>query len=520
MHELVAHFVARWAMLYLGAGLVVAAFLVNRFAPKRKQRIRRVVMIFVLYVLACAGLVAARVFGAHAWVPRFSVASDLLEAFTTINLGALVIFEVFLPALKIDVPTIAGDLAVGAAYLVATLGTLRNAGMDLSGVIATSAVVSGVLALSLQTTLGNILGGVALQLDGSIHAGEWIQLADGTQGKVREIRWRHTVVETRNWDTIIVPNATLLGSNILLLGKREGASVPHRMWVYFCVDFRYPPSTVIAVVTEALAAPIPRVAAEPKPNVVCMDLAKDYRESYAYYGARYWLTDLAVDDPTSSLVRARIHAALKRAGIPLAHPTTTQFIIREDERYEEKREQRHKTRSINALTGLELFHSLTEAERDELATHLCFVPFAAGETMTRQGAVAHYLYVLSAGKAEVVTSEGKVTKKVADLEGPTFFGEMGLMTGEPRQASVIAISDTECYRLDKSGFESILHARPEIADAMSVTLAKRRVELIAVREGLDTDAQKARQVTEQRRILARIQDFFGLDDGSGRPSRG
>jgi CRP-like cAMP-binding protein len=127
---------------------------------------------------------------------------------------------------------------------------------------------------------------------------------------------------------------------------------------------------------------------------------------------------------------------------------------------------------------------------------------------------------LNAGKADVVTSvEGAPPKSVAKLEGPSFFGEMGLMTGEPRLASVIALTDVECYRLDKAGFEEILHGRPEIADHMSDLLAHRRVELIAVREGLDANAKTARQVVERRKILERIQNFFGLDDGSGRPSR-
>ena len=106
-----------------------------------------------------------------------------------------------------------------------------------------------------------IVGGVALQLDHSIHEGDWLQLPDGTQGRVRAIQWRHTVVETRNWDTVIVPNASLLAQNIVILGKRSGKRLQHRMWVYFNVDFRFSPSHVIDVVRDALAAaPIEGVA--------------------------------------------------------------------------------------------------------------------------------------------------------------------------------------------------------------------------------------------------------------------
>ncbi len=166
---------------------------------------------------------------------------------------------------------------------------MKAAGFSASSVITTSAVVSGVLALGMQATLGNIVGGVALQLDGSVHLGDWIKLPDGTQGRVTAIRWRHTAVETGNWDTVIVPNASLLAQNIVILGKRAGKPVQHRMWVYFNVDYRHAPTEVIDVVRDALcAAPIEGVAAEPKPSVLCYDFAKDGRDSFAYYAVRYF----------------------------------------------------------------------------------------------------------------------------------------------------------------------------------------------------------------------------------------
>ena len=182
--------------------------------------------------------------------------------------------------------------------------------------------MSGVIALGMQATLVNIVGGVALQLDGSVHVGDWVQLPDGQQGRVTAIRWRHTVVETRNWDTIVVPNASLLTQNIVILGKRTGRPVQHRMWVYFNVDFRYAPSQVIGVVTEALcAAPIEGVAADPRPNVICYDFAKDGRDSFAYYAVRYWLTDLAARRPDQlAHPDARLHGAQARRHPPRAAP--------------------------------------------------------------------------------------------------------------------------------------------------------------------------------------------------------
>ncbi len=505
---------SRWTLLLLALGVTFIAFLVNRFAPKKRRRIRRVVLIFALYVLSSGAYLALQAAGMHAWAGRLQLMADLLEAFTVVNILALAVFDIALPAARVELVAITSDLIVGIAYIASTLGVMRSADVNPSSIVATSAIVSGVLALSLQATLGNILGGVALQLDGSIHVGNWIQLDGGKQGKVKEIRWRHTVLETRDWDTIIVPNASLLSSNITILGKREGASVPHRMWVYFNVDYRFSPARVISVVNDALqSAPLERVAPEPKPHAICMDFAKDNRDSFAYYAVRYWLTDLAVDDPTSSLIRTRIHAALKRANIPLARAASTVFFQADGDDAEEQRNLRHRERRVSVIRDLDLFRSLTDPERAFVADRLNYFPFTSGETMTRQGATAHWLYILTAGTAEVRTSvDGAPPKLVATLHAPDFFGEMGLMTGEARLADVVACTDVECYRLDKEGFQKIITERPEIAKAMAAHLAKRRVELIAVREGLDAEAKHLREAQERVRILEKIQSFFGLGE--------
>ena len=502
---------SRWTFVLIAGAVILLAFLVNRFAPQKRRRIGRVVTIFVLHIVAFGLCQVAKATGASVWAERLYILSELLEAFTIVNIGALAIFDLALPAVGFDVVSITSDLLVGLAYIATTIGVLHGAGMNLSSVIATSAIVSGVLALSLQTTLGNVIGGVALQLDGSVHLGDWIQLENGKQGKVREIRWRHTVVETRDWDTIVVPNASLLSSNITILGKRDGRAVPHRMWVYFNVDFRYPPARVIDVVTEALrGSPIERVADEPPPNVVCLDFARDTRDSFAYYAVRYWLTDLAVDDPTSSAVRHRIHTALRRAAIPLASPLLGVRLTQEEVAVERAKNEEHERR-VQTVRGVELFESLTDDERSFVVDHLTYAPFSKSETMTRQGAVAHWLYLLASGSGEIrVSGDDGTTKTVATIHGPTFFGEMGLMTGEPRFASVVATTDTECYRLDKSGFEQILQKRPEIAKQISALLARRRVELVVVREGLDAEGRKERESMEQQRILKRIEEFFGL----------
>ncbi|TMB30069.1 MAG: mechanosensitive ion channel [Deltaproteobacteria bacterium] len=502
-----------WTTVILLGILVALAAFVGRFAPKKRRRIRRATILVMLYVTTFGVAALLHVIHAEGWSRRVWFLADLFEVLVVIDFVAILLFDLVLLALRIEIANIVHDLALGAAYILAVIGMLHRSGVQLSGIIATSAVVTVVLGLSLQATLGNVLGGIALQLDDSIHLGDWLQLPSGQQGKVKAIRWRHTVVETRNWDTVIVPNASLLNENIVILGAREDQPTQHRMWVYFNVDFRYSPDEVIRVVEDTMhSTPVPNVAAFPPPQAVCFDFSRQGEASYANYALRYWLTDLAQDDPTSSAVRVRIYVALKRAGIPLAVPGTAVFVSHDDPEHRERKTEREIAHKMAALEHVEMLASLSTEERLQLANSMRLAPFGRGEVITRQNAAAHWLYVLTKGEVEVrIRADNGVEKIVTRLCAPNVFGEMGVVTGEPRSASVIAATEVECYRLDKEAFQRVLKVRPQIMDSVSGVMARRRVELATVREGLDADQRKERVKEERNRILASLQTFFGLD---------
>lgn len=507
-------------VLGLFLAVVIVAALVNRFRPTQRPRLRRVVTVFGMFAVATATGIAFHAAALPAWGDGTLVAAQILQAFTLVSLSAILVLGIALPAVGIELAMIVSDLIVGTGYVVVALVILAHHGLDPTGALVSGAVVSAVLAISLQSTLGNIIGGVALQLDGSVREGDWIQLDSGKQGRVRSVRWRHTVIETRDWSTIIVPNAQLLSTTITILGKRDGRPVPQRMWVWFNIDYRFAPSRVVQVVTEALhAAPIENVAEDPRPSVVCMDFTHDLRESVATYAARYWIHDLATDDPTSSRVRARIYTALQRAQIPLAVPAHTAFVELKDEARLARRIDRRVEEQFAALKTVHLFHALTDDELHTLAAGMSHVLYTAGEIITRQGAIAHWLYVMTSGAVDIrikVDPDGpggmpEQIAVVAHSTAPDFFGEMGLMTGEPRSADVVATTDVDCFRLGKDTFKTVLLGRPEIVTELSAKLASRRVELIAVRDGLDAGAKREREASERERILRGIKAFFALD---------
>jgi small-conductance mechanosensitive channel len=506
-----------WLGIIGGALIVVAGALRLRHradSGRAKIRLRRTVVLFVPYAVLGGLATYGHLLGDGLWLSVARIAADFLALLLTINLIAVALFDVALKIVRLHAPDILHDLAIGAMYALALVWLMHRSGVNLASIVATSAVATAVIGLSLQSTLGSIIGGLALQVDDSLTAGDWVELENKTQGQVKQIRWRHTVIETRDWDTLIVPNNQLLNQTIKVLGKRGGQTVPHRMWVHFHVDFRTPLHEVIGTVDDALhAAPIEGVAADPRPSTVCLDLAREHGQSSVHYASRYWLTDLARDDPTSSAVRERIFAALKRRQIPLAIPAMAVFVANDDATRAQRKERRQKTHVRAGLKRVALFSGLAEEELEDLAKSVVIAPFAAGELVTRQGAKANWLYVLVDGQVEVTvtTPEGE-TKHVGTLSAPDFFGEMALMTGAVREATVLATTDIECLRVDRSVFGTLLEHRPEIAREVALILAERRVMLDAVRENLDAESLGRRVEGERNRILNAVQSFFGLKD--------
>lgn len=471
-----------------------------------RARFRFAFSLFTFFlVLLVATAVTATLRGSSA--DELRVVTGLVGTLAGVGLVSVVVFEGVVRRFRPNIPRIVPDVLTTIAGLVALMRASSHLGLDLSGVIATSAVLTAVIGLSLQDTLGNILGGLALQMDGSIEVGDWVKIGD-LSGRVSEIRWRFTAIETRNWETVIFPNSVLTRGQVIVLGKRGGQPMQWRRWVYFHVDFRHAPTDVIAVVTQALLAqPIRNVAATPAPNCITMD----FDESSTKYAVRYWLTDLAVDDPTDSEIRTRIFFALARAKMSPAIPAQTIFVTEHDEERAQAKREADYARRVKALRGVEIFRDLTDNDRQALAESLHHAPFAAGETMTREGAKAHHLYILVSGEVSVRVGGIEDSNEVARLKAGAFFGEMALLTGEQRRATCIALSDVDCYRLDWGAFRGLLEKNPELSEQVAAVLVERQAGLDVVRERVDGAQEATRRAESQRDLAFKIRTFFQLD---------
>ncbi|HYC93925.1 MAG TPA: cyclic nucleotide-binding domain-containing protein [Thermoanaerobaculia bacterium] len=486
----------------LGAVIAVCAAIVLFARPERKATLRIFVIYLAALVFSVAAVVAARLNQAET-AKVLVLLQHVLTGAVALNLVVLLLFAVVLRRLHVEPPRLARDLVLGLGYIAVVLYLCTLYHVDVAGIIATSAVVTAVIGFSMQEVLGNVMSGLALQIDRSIVPGDTIRIGD-VQGVVRDINWRRVSIESTDGDLHIVPNSKFVQDQVIVAGKRWQGSVAQRRSVFFDVGYTEAPARVIDIVMNALARGVPDVATDPKPDVVMTDI----QGSACRYAVRYWLTKIDDGVAVDSVIRSRVMFALRRGGIML-DPHATDVVLH---RGVAATLEPPIAERVHALRGVSLFESLTHQEMQEMAEWLVYTPFTRGETIIVQGGSVDHLYILTRGSVEVRLAVDGATRAVATISAPSFFGEMGMLTGEKRSASIVALEEVECWRLDREAFGRVLEARPEIADGVSEALAERLAEHVAAREGLSEEARRLRIDSEQRSLVKRIYSFFSLEE--------
>jgi small-conductance mechanosensitive channel/CRP-like cAMP-binding protein len=488
---------------------ITFAFLLASARPVVRTRLR-IGVILLLFSLLCVLVATVTAYAApgaqqSALGTLLRLLSNLFFTLGSLQVCATTLFGFVLPPLRLEPAPILRDTLLGLGYIATLLYVLNQQGVNLSGIVATSAVLTGVIGFSLQDTLGNVMGGVSLQLDRSIARGDTIRV--GTiEGIVRETGWRQTSIETSDWDTVLIPNSVLTKSSVIVLGRSAARAVRlHRVSIPFAVSLDHNPDDVIRTVERALLGhAIGNVATSPAPNCILTKLQQDT----GVYALRYGIFNTLDTGSTNSQIHRRLVGALQRAGIRLAAPPQDIVILpppAEDAPVPPKELEAR----LAAIAAQPMLTPLTEEERHSVAAALTKARFTQGDIVNYQGEQADYLYILAKGEAEVrvIDSDGSA-KRVATLRRGDMFGEMGMMTGQPRAATVAASTELVCFRLDKDAFQATLTRRPEIAEAISLLLAERRVELDGVASG--GGDQTARVTQTQSELLTRIKAFFLL----------
>ncbi|HEX9276791.1 MAG TPA: mechanosensitive ion channel family protein [Casimicrobiaceae bacterium] len=498
--------------LWFSAVALLLGLITMRFRPE----LRRSVLVNLF--LIALGLGGLGVLSRYQPIPQqLTIAVIPREiCLLIVALGNIRIFITFMTSVLLArraVPRILGEVTMALSVVVYALIRLDAVGVNPTSLIATTTVAGAAVAFAMQSTLGNLLGGISLQLDNTCRIGDWIEIDGGVTGEVVSIRWRYTALATVYNATIIIPNAELMKSRVTLLGRRGDQRIPWRRPIEFGVGYEWTPGQVIAVVHAALErAEIPFVATEPMAHCICTA----FEASAIKYVVYYWLTDIKSYLVTDSRVRVHVYAALGRAGmeIPISR---SDLYLHSGRHLQLTRSEREQESRVALLRSLQLFAPLTDDETHALAAQLIGTPFGPGDMATRQGEPSDSLYILARGQVgifrDAAPGSSAARQRLTTLPAPSIFGEMGLLTGEARSATIIAESDVLCYRLDKRGFEDIIRARPEIAEAISKEVAERLAANDARLALLSAEARARATGTRASELVRKIRQFFGLDPG-------
>ncbi len=407
--------------------------------------------------------------------------------------------ELPIPRLVIDVLT----FIVMATLAVVLLNTLFN--VKLTAFLVTSTVLSAVIGLSLQDILGNVFAGLSLQLERPYDMEDWVSI-DGIEGEIEEMNWRVLTIRTRDNDLMSVPNATVSKTVVTNFTKPTKL---HLMHVPVGVAYSHSPERVKTVLLGAVSD-TSGISAKPSPAV----FLNNFGESSIKYDVRFWIKDFSREPHIGDAVRSRIWYCLQRAGMGIPFPIRDVYLHTVAHDHDTKLQAELNREIIEELNKVQLFEPLSHEQITELASYSSLLRYTRGESIVRQKETGDSLYIIRTGSVEISIQIGKNDPTIlANLGAGKCFGEMSLLTGEPRSATVTAIEETQVVVVTKKGIQHILENNPNLIEPLTKMLEDRRAEQAKSKESSAKDKKKTTMSSAKNQkedLLARVKSFFKL----------
>ncbi|MGH6991035.1 MAG: cyclic nucleotide-binding domain-containing protein, partial [Stellaceae bacterium] len=328
-------------------------------------------------------------------------------------------------------------------------------GLALSGLLVTSGIIAAAAGFALQPTATDLISGISLNFrEGTMKLGDWIQIAGGVTGKVVQITWADTHLQTLDDRTVVIRNSRLIEQQMM---NFNAPTRPFQNRLRIVVGYEAPPDRVAAILETAMRA-VPQIPAEPKsykPYVVIEELTEN-GVAYALY---YYCTDYPDLQFVTHAVSVNALKFLDQAGFAPAY-AKREFYNGRAPRAERGIERRINIAAI--LRRVPLFDSFGAPEIDELARGLALQPAKPGAVIVTEGDPGASLFIVVSGLLDVMKrTESGEARKVALLAPGQVFGEWSLLTGAARSATVIAAADTGLLEITKQELEPILSRHPE-----------------------------------------------------------
>ncbi len=423
---------------------------------------------------------------------RFLLLASLLQSI--LLLATACVWE----RIRKPLPQIVIDVLRWITVVIAFIALLHEGGINAQNLFTGSAMLTAALGFALKDTLGNVFAGLAIHAEHPFEVGDWIQYDTNPAhiGRVVEVNWRATKVITLDEAYVIIPNGQLAQASIRNFTKPDPWS---RRSLFIMAPYGVPPQRIQTIMLDAIRGSF-GVLDHPTPSVV----TNDFKDRGVEYWVRFFTKDFDKRDRVDGMARDRIWYALARHGIHIPVSThevrVTQLPSPPVESIAEAIERR--TNSLRAIGLLEVFH---HHELQQVAQEGSERLYAVGESIVRQGAAGESMFVILQGHVEVSARNGDgPATRLATLKSGDYFGEMSLMTGSPRTATVTSLEETRVLEISKDSFGRIIAARPDLVETLGTALQSR----MADRDLALANAKK--ETTESGDVFRRIRQFFAL----------
>jgi small-conductance mechanosensitive channel/CRP-like cAMP-binding protein len=446
--------------------------------------------------------------GAAVFYPRISqqlnFISWLVFTYAALRLGLYIYGDLFIVRWKRgSFPAAFKNIITTFVIIVVALVLLKEIlDINVTSLIATTTVLTAIIGLALQSTLTNILAGLTIHLEKPLKQGDWIS-AGGYEGRVMDISIRSTRIMTNENNEVFIPNSKVLGEAVVNYSLPDTVQV---RTLTVGVSYSVPPNKVRTAILEVLSV-VPRVLKFPAPVVRVVN----YGDFAIQFEIRYPISDFAAHAEIGAEIMNLLWYKFKRSEIEIPYPVRSIQIKQMTPEVLRVDQERRADEIFGMMENVEIFSPLSKTELKDLVAHVSVKTYAVGEMPVRQGEPGDSFYIIKGGRVDVIVEKSTGERAVVATLGPgNFFGEMSLLTGAVRTASIDVKEDAEFIVIEKESFGSTLAQNPAIAESLSRILAERQAGLHAGWERLDTAALERRKMDASGQMLSKIREFFGL----------
>ncbi len=495
-----------WAMTF-SIILFIAGLLAAGFFAKKSLLLKpagAALKLIVLFVSVQVFLNFEAVEALSRLSKHLNFLSWLVFAFAMLRLGLYAYGDLFIVrGRRGSFPAAFKNTITAVILVVVALVLLKEIlNINVTSLIATTTVLTATVGLALQSTLANMLAGLTIQIEKPLKQGDWISVG-GHEGRVMDITLRSTRILTIENNEVFIPNGKVL-SEAVVNYSRPGSTTVRKLGVG--VSYSVPPNTVRDAVTDALSG-IPAVRKNPAPVVRVLS----YGDFSIHYEIRYAINEFFRYVEIEAEIMNLLWYRFKRSGIEIPFPVRNVNLTQTTPETRQADREHARGEILSLIEKVEILSPLTKAELKKLIEGVKVEIYAARETPVHQGEPGDSFYIIKSGRVDVIVEKAQGETAVVATLGPgNFFGEMSLLTGAARTASIQVREDAEFIVIEKETFRSILAHNPSIAESLSTILAERQAGLEAERGRLDDSALERRKRDASGTLLSRIRDFFGL----------